>query len=38
MSRCVLYHNNGNGTFTDATETSGIRSIAVGDQRGVAGL
>ena len=26
MGRCVLYHNNGNGTFTDATETSGIQA------------
>ncbi len=24
MAKCVLYHNNDNGTFTDVTESSGI--------------
>ncbi|HEU5054194.1 MAG TPA: CRTAC1 family protein [Hanamia sp.] len=36
-AKCMLYHNNGNGTFTDVTESSGIgfhgmgMGVAVGD-------
>src|SRR5947207_13387354 len=24
--RCILYHNNGNGTFTDVTDRSGVKN------------
>ena len=36
-AKCMLYHNNGNGTFTDVTKSSGINfhgmgmGVAVGD-------
>ena len=25
--RCILYHNNGNGTFTDVTERAGVKNL-----------
>ena len=35
FGKCVLYHNNGNGTFTDVTAASGIARHPVGEQRGL---
>ena len=31
--RSILYHNNGNGTFTDVTEKGGCRSARLGVKR-----
>ena len=31
--RCILYHNNGDGTFTDVTEKAGVDSARLDDQR-----
>ena len=28
--RCILYHNNGNGTFTDVTAQAGVENPGVG--------
>ena len=36
--RCTLYHNNGNGTFTDVTEKAGRRRAGLDDERGLVRL
>ena len=36
--RCTLYHNNGNGTFTDVTDKVGRRRARLDDERGLVRL
>ncbi len=35
---CILYHNNGNGTFTDVTAKAGLHSARLDHQRGLVRL
>ena len=37
-ARALLYHNNGDGTFTDVTEKAGLRAARLDDERGLVRL